>query len=574
MKTYAYEGARAVGTTTSVTAGEAPKVLTQEVTLLGGRHGLGKAIFGNGDVYEGEFSDGVREGSGTYTYASPPVEEGEEPIPPKAMYEGTWKAGLRSGVGVLTYTGGTKYQGHFKEGVFCGQGTMFYSNGDIHVGEWSGGQKNGTGTYISKASGARSSGTWAKGRLVDGRFADVHSNSYTGAFVPNGRKCVSYADGGTFALANSAACSHPGTSRLVLYASDTPDKADFVRILKPSVLAIEYSTATATADELTDLVGAAVVKNCGRFESAALACHGDGAASGFAWAISQKLVVTDAATIPADVQAVLHALGAATVAGGRVDLFACSLLATAEGKAVFDAVQTSTETHFSASSDLTGNAQAGQDWVMESDGVNVKPLYFVEDTTEFHGNFGGQCVAGGSCLYKFGKCSKCGRAESQGQGRQLDNNAAAGGQCVSGGPCLYKWGKCSKCGKSEPPPERPQPRQPQQTFGETESQEGPKRLDCPACGHSWMCACFPRSKPAPRTRPLDPRTFRLCRSHTDHTTERARVMVDSRRALSPRRPQRPLQQERMSQVPASVARVSFDSRLQVAISTFSEWRRS
>lgn len=59
------------------------------------------------------------------------------------------------------------------------------------------------------------------------------------------------------------------------------------------------------------------------------------------------------------------------------------------GKAVFEAIQMATDTHFAASDDLTGNVKSGkQDWVMESDGVNVKPLYFVGDTSRFSGNFG------------------------------------------------------------------------------------------------------------------------------------------------------------------------------------------
>ena len=163
-----------------------------------------------------------------------------------------------------------------------------------------------------------------------------------------------------------------GKPRLVLYASDTPDKADFVG---------------------------------GPFESIALACHGDGPSSGFAWKISTHVFVTEPSALGDGVTSVLTALGKATVEGGRVDLFACSLLATPEGKLTFESIQRATATHFAASDDLTGNARGaealneggggrgrgggtrGQDWIMESDGVNVKPLYFA-DTSEFEGNFG------------------------------------------------------------------------------------------------------------------------------------------------------------------------------------------
>lgn len=60
----------------------------------------------------------------------------------------------------------------------------------------------------------------------------------------------------------------------------------------------------------------------------------------------------------------------------------------AAGRTVFEGIQQATASHFAASDDLTrGHAAAGggQAWVMESDGVDVKPLYFVDDTSAFTG---------------------------------------------------------------------------------------------------------------------------------------------------------------------------------------------
>ena len=70
VKKYVYEGARAEGELTSITAGEDPKVLTKELPLLGPRHGEGTATFPSGDVYMGSFEAGARSGSGSYTYAA------------------------------------------------------------------------------------------------------------------------------------------------------------------------------------------------------------------------------------------------------------------------------------------------------------------------------------------------------------------------------------------------------------------------------------------------------------------------------------------------------------------------
>ena len=178
-----------------------------------------------------------------------------------------------------------------------------------------------------------------------------------------------------------------GARRLILLASDCADKADFLATLKPNVQVAEFDVETATAVDIIHLIAIATERNLGQpFASAALAGHG-----GVPWRISNSVVVSDAAKMGDDAMAVMKALGKATVparAGGRVDLFACSLLATPEGRAVFKAIQQETDAHFAASDDLTGNVKAGkQDWVMESDGVNIKPLYFRADTSAFDGNF-------------------------------------------------------------------------------------------------------------------------------------------------------------------------------------------
>ena len=206
VKLYVYEGARQEGETTEITAGEEPKVLTQSVTLLGSRQGTGKGTFPNGDVFDGEFADGARSGSGTYTYAAPPAEEGEEAKPPAAVYDGKWKDGMKSGVGTMTFAGGAKYHGTFKEGKKNGQGTQFYANGDIYTGEWAEGQKHGAGCYIYKETGAKVEGTWVENVLARGVFTDKFGNAYTGEFAADAASAM-YAPGGAFALASGATCA-------------------------------------------------------------------------------------------------------------------------------------------------------------------------------------------------------------------------------------------------------------------------------------------------------------------------------------------------------------------------------
>lgn len=218
VKKYVYEGARAEGELTSITAGEDPKVLTKELPLLGPRHGEGTATFPSGDVYTGSFEAGARSGSGSYTYAAaPPAEEGEDPKPPIATYEGKFKAGKKSGVGMLTFASGAKYHGAFVDGKYHGAGTMFYANGDIFTGEWVEGKKQGHGTYFFKESGSKVAGSWDANVLGSGTFTDKFGNVYEGAFASTPTS-TNYVAGGEFKLCSGATFALPKPTKAELLA--------------------------------------------------------------------------------------------------------------------------------------------------------------------------------------------------------------------------------------------------------------------------------------------------------------------------------------------------------------------
>ncbi|KXT78263.1 hypothetical protein [Streptococcus sp. DD13] len=68
--------------------------------------GQGKLTFENGDVYEGQFSNGLFNGQGTFTSKT------------GWSYKGEFKNGVAEGQGTLTTEDNVVYKGTFKEGIY------------------------------------------------------------------------------------------------------------------------------------------------------------------------------------------------------------------------------------------------------------------------------------------------------------------------------------------------------------------------------------------------------------------------------------------------------------------------
>jgi len=91
-------------------------------------NGLGKIIYKDGEIYNGEFKDGLKSGRGKMTW---PGETG--------MYEGMWANDTFHGIGKRVYDGGTVYQGGFVNGVFEGEGE-YNSPTQLFIGTFKNGQ--------------------------------------------------------------------------------------------------------------------------------------------------------------------------------------------------------------------------------------------------------------------------------------------------------------------------------------------------------------------------------------------------------------------------------------------------
>jgi hypothetical protein len=141
--------------------------------------GSGKAVYKNGNIYDGEWTDGKFDGKGTFTWAN-----GE-------VYTGYFKNGYRNGNGRYNYQNGTVYDGYWVYGYWNGQGTTTWSNGDSYVGSFKDGYRDGMGTYTCSAGeifncpGCKKyQGTWRRNvKEGNGSCFDSQGNLfYTGYF--------------------------------------------------------------------------------------------------------------------------------------------------------------------------------------------------------------------------------------------------------------------------------------------------------------------------------------------------------------------------------------------------------
>ena len=85
----------------------------------------GKVFFGNGDRFTGQLRDGLFHGRGYYTSVSC-----------GASYDGDWSDGQRNGNGVMIYGDSSRYSGQWRLGSKHGRGELVSASGHSYKGNW------------------------------------------------------------------------------------------------------------------------------------------------------------------------------------------------------------------------------------------------------------------------------------------------------------------------------------------------------------------------------------------------------------------------------------------------------
>ena len=138
--------------------------------------GKGKAVFVDGNVYEGGFHLGMMHGKGCYTFG-----DGVE-------YDGTFTYNKITGTGTYKWPDSSSYTGDVKGGLRHGKGT-FVSPDQVttYDGEWVGGRREGFGTiYYDEDKMVYYKGQWvANQRSGKGLVVYPSGNTYDGDWNAN-----------------------------------------------------------------------------------------------------------------------------------------------------------------------------------------------------------------------------------------------------------------------------------------------------------------------------------------------------------------------------------------------------
>ncbi|CAM8623338.1 MORN motif [Oxalobacteraceae bacterium] len=150
-------------------------------------HGQGRYYYlannqSKGDVYEGQFENGLYNGQGTSYFLANNQFKGDKHV-------GQYKDGNKHGIGTYISARGDKYEGEYKDGTPNGHGTETQSTGDVYVGQYKDGKWQGLGTryllannqfkgdkYVGEFDGNRMQGqgiyTKSDGRVFEGIWAN------------------------------------------------------------------------------------------------------------------------------------------------------------------------------------------------------------------------------------------------------------------------------------------------------------------------------------------------------------------------------------------------------------------
>ena len=157
------------------------------------QNGFGKSVNNEGNIYIGEFKEGLANGFGKYTTKNGNRYEGHWAANKldgfgfiscdnkEQIYYGEMKKGVFNGIGIFSNKNGILYKGEFKDGKMEGIGMVTYKNKKEYLGEFKEGNKTGYG-IMKWPTEEIYEGLWEKDTFKFGEYFWPNGNVFLGNF--------------------------------------------------------------------------------------------------------------------------------------------------------------------------------------------------------------------------------------------------------------------------------------------------------------------------------------------------------------------------------------------------------
>ncbi|KAM4711014.1 alsin isoform 2-T2 [Anableps anableps] len=161
------------------------KDATYEGRWLSGKpHGRGILKWPDGRIYTGSFKNGLEDGFGEFVCPNKMLNKDD-------LYHGYWKEGKMHGLGTYRYASGEVYDGSFQDGMRQGHGMLRSgkhntSSPSVFIGHWLQDKKTGYGVFDDITKGEKYMGMWQDHqRQGMGVVVTQFGLYYEGAFKDN-----------------------------------------------------------------------------------------------------------------------------------------------------------------------------------------------------------------------------------------------------------------------------------------------------------------------------------------------------------------------------------------------------
>ncbi|MCP4441022.1 MAG: DUF4347 domain-containing protein [Aureispira sp.] len=163
--------------------------------------------------------------------------------------------------------------------------------------------------------------------------------------------------------------SRKPSTRLVVISSNLPSEQLLANAVQPNCGLIVYDYENTTPDSLLNQIQSTL--NNSSVDSIAFIDHGEPGE----FCLTKNTDVSQEALDKAETGVADFFSGVSQLVAedGRVDLLACNLYASPDGKKLVKNLEALTNTNFAASDNLTGK---NGDWNLESDDVDLMAIYF------------------------------------------------------------------------------------------------------------------------------------------------------------------------------------------------------